>query len=551
MSNIFVNNVFYQILDKDFCLISKYPIDRLIFPYFDQSVDCSCSLFWMIFQRKIFPYDSYEEKYKRCINDEDFFENIIKCEFNRRLDDCGNRSKEKEIFNQLIKFIQPRDEEANGIRCFNGSKCVYIKRSNEIYCKKFDSFNELNFECPLITDKEYPNILVIQPNKKLILDSTFKIFQINYYIIKIVFDNLIGFELTDNPIRKLNNLLLLSIQNSIFDVYKEGRLLNESDCNELVYQNSDLFSQLKEVGFLFETLIRSPICPLLFKNSKLQHLIFYALNEKSILKFANYSSSIQLACSIYVLRFGKIHLKLDSNLLIKGLFEDVKDIQFESLSSLKIEKNEFSNLKSLKAINVIYDDVADLIDQYLADLVDLIDSKRNISITDYRKLNLNEEYKKVIYIRFNFKRMIEEKDFCIYAKYPINKLIFPEFWSFIECNCAVYWMIFQRKLAIVNDEAKHCLESKQFFKMVYRCDFDNRLKNCYSNYSYPNINNLIRSIEERSKLPIKLDSLAKIETIKITSIKAMNELIINMVRKISLVINSMSSLKNQQLLIYQ
>lgn len=137
-----------EISDNDFCLFRKFPHHHLIVPYFvtKEPLNCSCAIMFLSFQLR-FLYKAEENaisSINKCIEDENFYDNLASCKFKERLNECsssdagnenkkdetgGNRSNFFDIENYINQMASYEEEKLKSITTTTTSRNKKINSS--------------------------------------------------------------------------------------------------------------------------------------------------------------------------------------------------------------------------------------------------------------------------------------------------------------------------------------------------------------------------------------------------------------------------------------
>jgi hypothetical protein len=362
----------------------------------------------------------------------------------------------------------------------------------------------------------------LKPDKKLILDNrlNFKgltIITKNKYLNCIV--NLInfkGFDLLSNPFKDINFIGYLSlkhviwlIEQSNFEFYLNTKLINnKKDCN-----NSNNWDNLITNSKLYFLMISNSqysikTCPYIFKNSQIKSLFLKEIKSSFIgTNILTFSKTNDLESFVLQVDFDLYRIYFDDNLFDKMVFRNTKILDINGIL-IGIQNDLFKSFNEMKLIRIRSQHVKQIFAknnkwfEYLNFYFRPIDPNSLIEPAFLKQLILLIIYQ--TFPRVTFYDYPNE-DFCLFSKFPHNKLVFPQLRPNHDsnCSCTQLYLIqysFRIKFAVdfysdqvsmdyrmpqyYTDEIKDknfsiCIKNKQDLKdLVEKCEFKQRLEKC-------------------------------------------------------------------------
>jgi len=406
-------------------------------------------------------------------------------------------------------------------------KEISNKNNSRLTITNFNNFSELSFNyCkePIIIAS-----WIIRPNKKLILDDSLNFKGLTLFssekLEDIQLNNLKGFDLLSNPFSRISfsrdsslENVLWSIDESNFNFYINNKLLNEQECLSNKNKNWNNLITNSKLSFLTlnsGTIYSLKTCPYIFKNTK---IITLSLNEirssfvdsnlLSFLKLENYSNNNFLNSDIFHADFTLYRVHFDDSLLNEAIFKETKCLDlngilngiqndlFRSFNEMKLLRIRTQHVKQLFAINnkwleylnfkmpPIDPDDAEILEKFLDKAIFLIIYQSFSRITFYNYPN---------------------EDFCLFMKFPHNKLVFPQLRPSISENCSCteiyllqYSFVFRHGFdhyssqttfsyqmlpyylnEITDKSFTKCVKNtRELNYLIFNCNFDKRKEKC-------------------------------------------------------------------------
>jgi len=341
----------------------------------------------------------------------------------------------------LIKADCPFKEKIN-------NKTVVIANFNNLNQLKFNECNE-----PIIV-----NDWGLKPNRKLILDNSLnsKGLMLNLIseVVGINLNNFKGFDLLSNPFKDIEYIVyknkydFWSIDASNFQFYINNKLINKQEClNNNKNKNWNNFitnSIIFSLRITQYSKYSMNTCPYIFKNTIIDNLFLFDLkssfinsNKLTFLKLNQTNNDLNSKIYQVILSLYRIHF--DENLFNKEIFQNttsldlngilngIQDDLFKSFNELTLIRIRAQNVKQLFAANNKWLEYLN----YNLEIVDLNGPK------DYIFNLLPNSIFLIIYQTFPKLSFYDypNEDFCLFAKFPHNKLVFPQLKPIQYSNC--------------------------------------------------------------------------------------------------------------------
>jgi hypothetical protein len=411
----------------------------------------------------------------------------------------------------LIKADCPFKEKIN-------NQTVVIANFNNLNQLKFNECNE-----PIIV-----NDWGLKPNRKLILDNSLnsKGLMLNLIseVVGINLNNFKGFDLLSNPFKDIEYIVyknkydFWSIDASNFQFYINNKLINKQEClNNNKNKNWNNFitnSIIFSLRITQYSKYSMNTCPYIFKNTIIDNLFLFDLkssfinsNKLTFLKLNQTNNDLNSKIYQVILSLYRIHF--DENLFNKEIFQNttsldlngilngIQDDLFKSFNELTLIRIRAQNVKQLFAANNKWLEYLN----YNLEIVDLNGPK------DYIFNLLPNSIFLIIYQTFPKLSFYDypNEDFCLFAKFPHNKLVFPQLKpiQYSNCTCTELFLI-QYSIAIdsgfqyysdkvlltyqywqyyMDDMSEKkfskCFQNEiDFYNLVKTCDFKQRLNRC-------------------------------------------------------------------------
>ena len=466
-------------------------------------------------------------------------------------------------------------------KSFHGKEKNFNRDSTGIRC----DINERNFEfgfnvssmpanesCLIGKTTEEIQIFELKWNRKLdssvILGKSFgikKLFSYLNYIITSIYLNIVnanGFELdfdidffestNNNSKYAIVNLLCVRCQ---FNFYKNGKSANS--CKDIGKSSILSIFQFTYFGdqVLGECEFKETLCPLVFKNSKLNFLIVTGLIDsfykKSILRFSNETFS-DLNSIIYQVEFFIENVNIDSQMFHPSVFEDVISIILKG-SVNSIDPYVFKPLTQLLSVGFETAHFRKLIHKNGIEWIKQINNHIHVNLSDYDNItSYFYNYSKTLILSCEqykheerMSRVFPDEDFCIYKDYPFDQLVL----LFQVCNssmlpyistdfsCTYLWLteyivstfvyFYENQTTLENIyfyKTLILIRNSNAYKSISNCNFEHRLSLC-DNYK----NKDILGTEDFLFLNKKLQIISKIATYVISLFGIVTNLLVVLV----------------------
>lgn len=246
------------------------------------------------------------------------------------------------------------------------------------------------------------------------------------------------------------------------------------------------------------------LCPAIFKHARLESLYLnnLTLNNRpnfiSLEKHHHNEDPTRLDCFIRSLYIQSSTIALDTSLIDPDVFKHVEKISIEFTNLTRIDRGALAPLKYLRQVNLWLDNLKSFIrssdNQWLVDLNhDQDEVDVNSELVHQRGKYL---FHKQIFLELRDESLTDyydypEEDFCLFKLFPHSKLVFPVVQTAsslppLNCSCTLAWLLQFHRFTILRDiktrSVMNCFTpGTNFSDIVRRCDFDNRLKTCFSN----------------------------------------------------------------------
>lgn len=240
--------------------------------------------------------------------------------------------------------------------CPRSNKCEC--RADQIRCSDFETFEELG-EFP--SELTQINILELKPSKQLLIDDRLKLNGLRVAK-QVILHNIKGFLVKPNPFsmiladsvieqRSKNGMgLELALFDSIFEFYESPDLKLDVMCTWSQAQSSDLFdntilTKFSKISFNGNIIYPKNLCPLVFKNTKIDLMLAYFMNTTNRFDFRELpdSGNIDSYVNSFYLFNSNLEI-LDKRVLSKTVFANLKTLHYEG-NLQQIESNLLGDFK--------------------------------------------------------------------------------------------------------------------------------------------------------------------------------------------------------------
>ena len=397
-------------------------------------------------------------------------------------------------------------------------KCKVVKQYQFRFVQNDFMTNKSNW-CIINNQSQFEMIIFEWPKngEEIILDKSFDVTNMIKYLTKyfywffdIYFVKLRGFEISlSNITIKTTGIKYLICYGCRMNFYSNGKLIKS--CEDILESNSTVMSIFQMKLYHFKNLwyleldnneFPTDICPLVFKNSKIDYLVLTGLVDsfykENILRFTN-DTFYRLNSSIKGLQLSKVEsINLDLKILNPSVFKDVEDILVTG--SLKsIDKSIFIKLENLFQIRLETAYFRKLVHENGIEWINEINKNhKKVNLGDINEIYKNRDIIKYINIYCYEKlkevplfKVFPDEDFCIYKEFPFDRLVI------LKQHCTT-----NKSIEMINTDEFTCtyLWLVQYFNFYH--DYYKYLLNATSDdVYYLNINKIIesKSFIERSK----------------------------------------------------
>lgn len=346
--------------------------------------------------------------------------------------------------------------------------------------------------------------IYLQNQKPVIFDNKFKIFDPEFFKIPItgilfLFIYLKGFDVNffENKSKRINYAPNIYIYDSYLAFYSNERHLKT--CIGFPLKPRTLFQVFKSSTIKFYSNKFKPICPLAFANSRIYVFLFLRLvntfYKTSIPTFLDLPENItQISTEITSIAYiGLGGVYLNRRIISPHVFNLTKRFHF-SLKLSGIEKGLFKSFRQTKSISINRKYWRNLFHKGIEWIYDLnshvrVDLNNSAEIREYFENDtyLNIHCLKTAEGRTDKLKEIDifpDKDFCIYAKFPFEQMIFVIFDelhdNFTYKSCTFIWLVHPKQFLNETLNSRHNRFSKfkvnleKYFQLFDDCDFYQR-----------------------------------------------------------------------------
>jgi hypothetical protein len=232
----------------------------------------------------------------------------------------------------------------------------------------FNKFSDILSDCNQIY--ETSDIVEFLPSRPILIDDSFKIekvLNVSQILAVHAFTlvNIKGVDIQKRAFFHQSQIKFYDISLNLhfcnFEIYQNGSVVSESECNLSVYNNLDSF--LKPFLFIYFSKVMYPekLCPLIFRKSFAAELHFADINNafliKNQLKFSDINNistkSFDMGVNmLYVVSFDFFNENLTTTILNKHLFKNIYNLKIYGVL-LGIESDLFENFAILKNIDIV------------------------------------------------------------------------------------------------------------------------------------------------------------------------------------------------------
>ena len=349
------------------------------------------------------------------------------------------------LLSSFSVVVLANEELLSGLEPF----CLYNSTVSQLFCSNFTSFSQLLFN---LTNKQFSNVIIeVKKDLDLSLDSTLDLngLKMNSSVgsganPKITLVNLKGLD----PLWKSFQRIKLLNEQRIFDLEIKNCdwNFNYFDCSfqkENTLNSIFLFSDLNIDNFIVKYpkfYLNSPVCPIIFKKTRVNNWIFESLNPIYFKKPSTNLNDLAGHLDIRVTRlecvfgYGQFVKFLNEETLLDILiFNQLESLTFRHTYIEMIDGISLGKLTKLKSLKLLSYDITSLISNG-------VDWVNNLNEGSSLTLEIN---------RFKF----EDSDFCKFKNFPQDKLILlglaysgENFEIELPCTCTIYYVYKNFKL---------------------------------------------------------------------------------------------------------
>jgi hypothetical protein len=408
--------------------------------------------------------------------------------------------------------------------------CPFKENNQIVQIKNFNNLSELNFnQCK---EPISVNNWGLNPSSKIILDNTLNLKGLIFELLNKKADtiffhlsNFKGFDLLSNPFNEIKFIsktkLIYKIwyieSTTIFDFYLNNKLIQEKDCLNNNNNNNKNWNNLitnSESYFLsINAFFSLKTCPYIFENTSIYMIIFNKIitsfinsNKLTFLTIKNSS----LNSRIFFAEFDLYRIQFDGNLFNEAIFKKTVVLQINGILN-SIQNDLFKSFNDLKIIRIQTQYVKQIFAknnkwlEYLSFNFKPIDIDAAENLAKYLKksifLIIFQIFPKLTFYDY------PNEDFCLFMKFPHNKLVFPLLRpsnpKSKECSCTEFYLIqysfiiqsrfdyytnqitssyqlFLYYLDEIRDSKfSKCIQNeKELNNFILKCNFKQRLNKC-------------------------------------------------------------------------
>lgn len=241
--------------------------------------------------------------------------------------------------------------------------CSCILSPIIIQCNNFSRFSQLDFTKWTATSKEVYELELSPATSRLVLDNNLNLTGIKL-ISRVILRNIGGFSLKSNPFRNF----IFNNSSSLFIYESKIETIDENSCDWNLTKDrtfTPIFSAFEYIQFGKDLEYTKNVCPLIFKNSKIQNLEIYYLNATNRLSFLEMKYSEEELSNFGLVKSMRIYsarqLVIDRNFLNRYVFSQLQTLDLDYSMVVKIEEDTFYFLKALKSFILNLDNFQEFI----------------------------------------------------------------------------------------------------------------------------------------------------------------------------------------------
>ena len=464
-------NEYYEYPDDDLCLFKEFPHEHLVAPVLigKENLKCTCTLLWLLKYKHIYDQAGINPMVTSatsvCLSQPNFDQLVESCNFERKFKNC----------NPYCKVTQ-------------GSK---------IKCERFSEFKQLDFSNFTPDDGKSFDEIKFYPMYPIILDNSLNLGQINvtdYYYVEFV--NVYSINLLSNPFAELNpyKKTTLVFTDSRFEFLYQNQIIDVDKCNYLL--QNEIYISILDTSFVFglnnPSYQNYPMCPIIFQAATVETFAINNINidnqfsfmDTSALNFSSFFTS-----DVRDLIISDSDFVLDQTVLDINVFSNLNLLLINNSNIRYIQEDLFKYFTNLKYVNMQLTNFVEVISlnsysNWLASL----NSNITVDLNDTNQVNENKKF----FMEFTLTDKNElydypEKDFCLFKKFPHEKLVAPIIMTKdnLECTCTLLYLLKYKDIYNINGinvmdtpSVAKCLYAADFADMVKKCDFYTKLNEC-------------------------------------------------------------------------
>jgi hypothetical protein len=421
----------------------------------------------------------------------------------------------------LTKHIECiQNESKKNLKCNFKYSLIQSVNALGVLIKDFNKYTELNLDCLEYINASIILTIIVEPEKKLLLDQSLNFNQIRNTINFVNLIGIEGFDLNFNPFntikKTVNYGLTLQFSNARFKFRYNNKEVNMKNLRkyELKLFNGSFFI----LDFRDDTAYDVSISPYIFQNLSTDLLSFRGLSDsfirKNQLTFDNYEIEKEQAemfrsyGTIQKLSLSTYKYNLTFKIINKYLFENITTL-FINGDLNDIETNLFRIFKQIREIFFQMNDLRDFVYRHLKHL-ELINQDVNFDYENRSMLENISKYKNkqilvMLYHKNNIRNLSllsqyifpNAEDLCLFKKFPFHRLLYPI--TYLEnnghvCTCVDVWLMRYNSYYWNNSLLR------QKCKNTLMCNFSTILSNCVIHTELKSIRNKLLSYNLFNKL---------------------------------------------------
>lgn len=363
---------------------------------------------------------------------------------------------------------------------------TYTKSNNlQIRIENFWSFDQIKFECFDSSEISY-NIYFV-PKRQLVLDSSLKFnfnephkkkHEILSELIYIYFYNLKGYGHID---QSFSNILNYYDQIKVYMFYSNLKIyINDTkleNCSVIEKLNLNYFKNISYLFFTFSTKYNLNTCPQVFKDVKLNQLIFHGISEsflkKNMLGFKEFNETI--SNEIEQMKINCFRSKITKSLLNPNMLKSLNYIYIAGSINF-IDDDVLNNLTNLRLISLN------------------MDNFRQFSSKGFKWFsNFQPNVHLNLIIDYDEHFVFDDQDICFFKDFVANHKNLIYITDLIQnCSCTLVWIyqnfldnmtfvnhIFENDKNLFSNINRYTRQCDLISKYSFReCNFDFKFNQC-------------------------------------------------------------------------